>query len=166
MSLSRVRLAIAQLNLTVGDLKGNCAKILKHAQQAAVQGVRILLTPELSITGYPPEDLLLRPSFQRQTDNAFNQLLQDLAGLDLYVVVGHPASREGELFNAASVLYRGQVVGMYHKHDLPNREVFDEQRYFTPDNRPLVFEVDGVRFGVNICEDTWNRYAPEAAATR
>jgi NAD+ synthase (glutamine-hydrolysing) len=82
----------------------------------------------------------------------------------LYVVVGHPVGREGELFNAASVLYKGRVVGMYHKHDLPNREVFDEQRYFTPDNRPLVFEVDGIRFGLNICEDTWNRYAPEAAA--
>ncbi|KYP12646.1 MAG: NAD+ synthase [Limnobacter sp. CACIAM 66H1] len=165
MSLSRVRLAIAQLNLTVGDLKGNCAKILDYAHKAATQGVRILLTPELSITGYPPEDLLLRPSFQRQTDTAFDRLRQDLASLDLYVVVGHPVSREGELFNAASVLYRGQVVGMYHKHDLPNREVFDEQRYFTPDNRPLVFEVDGIRFGLNICEDTWNRYAPEAAAS-
>lgn len=164
MSLSRVRLAIAQLNLTVGDLKGNCAKIFDYAQQAAEQGVRILLTPELSITGYPPEDLLLRPSFQRQTDVALDRLRENLASLDLYVVVGHPARREGELFNAASVLHKGRVVGMYHKHDLPNREVFDEQRYFTPDNRPLVFEVDGIRFGLNICEDTWNRYAPEAAA--
>ena len=164
MSLSRVRLAIAQLNLTVGDLRGNCAKISDYAHKAAAQGVRILLTPELSITGYPPEDLLLRPSFQHQTDTAFNQLRKNLAGLDLYVVVGHPVRREGELFNAASVLYKGRVVGIYHKHDLPNREVFDEQRYFTPDNRPMVFDVDGIRFGVNICEDTWNRYAPEAAA--
>jgi NAD+ synthase (glutamine-hydrolysing) len=157
-------LAIAQLNLTVGDLKGNCAKILDYAFQAANQGVRILLTPELSITGYPPEDLLLRPSFQRQTDIALNQLIKNLAALDLYVVVGHPVRREGELFNAASVLYKGRLVGMYYKHDLPNREVFDEQRYFTPDNRPLVFNVDGISFGLNICEDTWNRYAPEAAA--
>ncbi|HEX4856969.1 MAG TPA: NAD+ synthase, partial [Limnobacter sp.] len=164
MSLSRVRLAIAQLNLTVGDLNRNCEKILDCAKQAVTQQVRILLTPELSITGYPPEDLLLRPSFQRQTDEAFDSLRESLAELDLYVVVGHPVSREGELFNAASVLYRGQVVGRYHKHDLPNRQVFDEQRYFTPDNRPLVFEVDGIRFGLNICEDTWNPYAPEAAA--
>lgn len=164
MSLSRVRLAIAQLNLTVGDLKGNCSKILESARQAASQNVRVLLTPELSITGYPPEDLLLRPSFQRQTDDAFAWLCGELASLDLYVVIGHPVRREGELFNAASVLHKGQLIGRYHKHDLPNREVFDEQRYFTPDNRPLVFDVDGIRFGVNICEDTWNRYAPEAAA--
>lgn len=164
MSLSRVRLAIAQLNLTVGDLNGNCDKIIAMAHEAASQGARILLTPELSITGYPPEDLLLRPSFQRQTDKALMRVLKALADLDLYVVVGHPQRGEGELFNAASVLYRGQVVGIYHKHDLPNREVFDEQRYFTPDNRPLVIEVDGIRFGLNICEDTWNRYAPEAAA--
>lgn len=164
MSLSRVRLAIAQLNLTVGDLKGNSSKIIEYAHKAAEQGVRILLTPELSITGYPPEDLLLRPSFQRQTERAFAHIMKSLAELDMYIVVGHPVSREGELFNAASVLHRGRVVGRYHKHDLPNREVFDEQRYFTPDNRPFVFEVDGIRFGLNICEDTWNRYAPEAAA--
>ncbi|HEX4843876.1 MAG TPA: NAD+ synthase [Limnobacter sp.] len=164
MSLSRVRLAIAQLNLTVGDLKGNCAKILDCARTAHAQGVRILLTPELSVTGYPPEDLLLRPSFQRQTDAAVDHLRVALQNLDIYVVIGHPVRQENELFNAASVLHKGQVIGVYHKHDLPNREVFDEQRYFTPDNRPLVFEVDGIRFGLNICEDTWNPYAPEAAA--
>ncbi|HEX4917558.1 MAG TPA: NAD+ synthase [Limnobacter sp.] len=164
MSLSRVRLAIAQLNLTVGDLKGNCAKILDCAHKAHAQGVRILLTPELSVTGYPPEDLLLRPSFQRQTNAAVDHLRVALQKLDIYVVIGHPLRQENELFNAASVLHKGQVIGVYHKHDLPNREVFDEQRYFTPDNRPLVFEVDGIRFGLNICEDTWNPYAPEAAA--
>ncbi|HEX4880104.1 MAG TPA: NAD+ synthase [Limnobacter sp.] len=164
MSLSRVRLAIAQLNLTVGDLKGNCTKILDCAHKAYAQGARIVLTPELSITGYPPEDLLLRPSFQRQTDAALDRLRIALQDVDIYVVVGHPVRQENELFNAASVLHKGQVIGVYHKHDLPNREVFDEQRYFTPDNRPLVFEVDGIRFGLNICEDTWNPYAPEAAA--
>ncbi|WP_370262704.1 NAD+ synthase, partial [Limnobacter sp.] len=139
-------------------------KILECAQHAHAHGVRILLTPELSVTGYPPEDLLLRPSFQRQADAAVDGLRLALQHLDIYVVVGHPVRQETELFNAASVLHMGQVVGVYHKHDLPNREVFDEQRYFTPDNRPLVFEVDGVRFGLNICEDTWNAYAPEAAA--
>lgn len=164
MSLSRVRLAVAQLNLTVGDLKGNRVKILESAYQAASAGAKILLTPELSLTGYSPEDLLLRPSFQRQTDQSLHQLMTDLADLDLYVVVGHPAMREGELFNAASVIYKGQLAGVYHKHDLPNREVFDEERYFTPDNRPFVFEVDGIQFGLNICEDTWNAYAPGAAA--
>ncbi|HEY1058642.1 MAG TPA: NAD+ synthase [Limnobacter sp.] len=165
MSLSRVRVAIAQLNLTVGDLKGNSSKIIASVHQAAAQGARIVLTPELSITGYPPEDLLMRPSFQRQSDAALETLMREFAALDVYVVLGHPVRCEGELFNAASVVHQGKVVGRYHKHDLPNREVFDEQRYFTPDNRPLVFEVDGIRFGLNICEDTWNRYAPEAAAS-
>lgn len=164
MSLSRVRLAVAQLNLTVGDLKGNSRKIVESAKQAAQQGAHIMLTPELSLTSYPPEDLLLRPSFQRQAEAALNQLMHDTASLDLHIVVGHPLQREGVLFNAASVLYKGRVVGVYHKHDLPNREVFDEERYFTPDNRPFVFEVQGVRFGLNICEDTWNAYAPGAAA--
>ncbi|MCQ8896063.1 NAD+ synthase [Limnobacter humi] len=164
MSLSRVRVAIAQLNLTVGDLKGNSAKIIASVHQAVEQGARVVLTPELSITGYPPEDLLIRPSFQRQSDVALEALMREFAALDVYVVLGHPVRCEGELFNSASVVHKGKVIGRYHKHDLPNREVFDEQRYFTPDNRPLVFEVDGIRFGLNICEDTWNRYAPEAAA--
>ena len=164
VSLSRVRLAIAQLNLIVGDLQGNSEKIIEYAQAAAKKGARILLTPELSLTGYPPEDLLLRPSFQSQSQAALTRLMAKLAHLDLHVVIGHPVRREGELFNAASVLYKGEVVGVYHKHDLPNREVFDELRYFTPDNRPLVFNVGGIRFGLNICEDTWNAYAPEAAA--
>lgn len=164
MSLSRVRIAVAQLNLTVGDLKNNSAKIVQVAEQAVKEGAKILLTPELSLTSYPPEDLLLRPSFQRQSDRALLELCQSLASFDLHVVVGHPSLREGELFNAASVLHKGKIVAVYYKHDLPNREVFDEERYFTPDNRPTVFELQGIKFGLNICEDTWNAYAPEAAA--
>ncbi|NJM32319.1 MAG: NAD+ synthase [Limnobacter sp.] len=152
------------MNLTVGDISGNSAKIVEWAHQAAAGGAEVLLTPELSLTSYPPEDLLLRPSFQRQAEIALFGLMRELAGLDLHVVVGHPAAREGELFNAASVLHRGALLGTYFKHDLPNRDVFDEARYFTPDNRPLVFEVRGIRFGLNICEDTWNAYSPEAAA--
>lgn len=164
MSLSRVSIAVAQLNLTVGDLSGNSQKIKNAAQAAFSNGARILLTPELSLTSYPPEDLLLRPSFLRQTERALANLTKELAGLDIYVVVGHPSPKEGELFNCASVLHNGEIVAVYHKHDLPNREVFDEERYFTPDNRPTVFEVDGIKFGLNICEDTWTAYAPEAAA--
>lgn len=164
MSLSRVRIAVAQLNLTVGDLKNNSAKILEVAHQSERNGAKILLTPELSLTSYPPEDLLLRPSFQHQSDLALLDLATALKNLNLHVVVGHPLQREGKLFNAASVLHQGKVVAVYCKHDLPNSEVFDEERYFTPDNRPAVFELEGIQFGLNICEDTWNAYAPEAAA--
>ena len=163
MSLARVRMAIAQLNLTVGDLQGNLRVLVQAAREAAAKGARILLTPELSLTGYPPEDLLLRPSFYRRTHAALQLLCSQTAELDLHIVVGYPQRQDGVCFNTASVIYRGAIEGSYHKHDLPNYDVFDEQRYFTPDNRPFVFTVEGVRFGLNICEDTWYPYAPEAA---
>ena len=161
---SRVRVAIAQINCTVGDFEGNSRRILEMAAQAARERADLLLTPELSLCGYPPEDLLLRRAFYGAADRA----LQDLAARllefpDLRVVVGHPLAREGRRFNAASVLHGGLVTGTYCKHDLPNYDVFDEQRYFTPDNRPLVVDVKGTRCGINICEDTWFSYAPEAA---
>jgi NAD+ synthase (glutamine-hydrolysing) len=161
---SHVRVAVAQINCTVGDFDGNSRRILDMAARASAAGARILLTPELSLSGYPPEDLLLRRTFYEASDAALAQLAAKLLQFpELHVIVGHPLAREGQRYNAASLLARGGVRGTYCKHDLPNYDVFDEQRYFTPDNRPLVFEVGGTRFGVNICEDTWFRYAPEAA---
>ena len=160
-----LRVAIAQINCTVGDFAGNTRRILAAAQAAAEAGAELLLTPELSISGYPPEDLLLRASFFEAADAALMSLAQALAAFTtLQVVVGHPLAREGQRFNAASVLSRGVVVGTYCKHDLPNYDVFDEQRYFRPDNRPFVFDIRGTRFGINICEDTWFSYAPQCAA--
>ncbi|HEU0203297.1 MAG TPA: NAD+ synthase [Burkholderiaceae bacterium] len=162
--VSHVRVAVAQINCTVGDFEGNARRILEMAEAAARAGARILVTPELSLSGYPPEDLLLRRSFYGAADRALTQLATQLLQFsELHVIVGHPTAREGQRFNAASVLAGGMVVGTYHKHDLPNYDVFDEQRYFTPDNRPFVFEVGGTRFGLNICEDTWFPYAPECA---
>lgn len=159
-----ITVAIAQFNATVGDLAGNVSRIVDYAAQAHAQGARILLTPELAVTGYPPEDLLLRSAFNEQVDQALLTLARRLSVYEgLTAVVGHPAQREGLRFNTASVISNGKFIGSYHKHDLPNYDVFDEQRYFTPDHRPLVFEVDGICFGVNICEDTWYGYAPEAA---
>jgi len=160
-----VRVAIAQLNCTVGDFAGNRRRIAAAAQAAARAGADVLLTPELSLSGYPPEDLLLRGSFFGAADRALLELAAELAPLgELRVIVGHPLAREGQRFNAASVLLRGVVAGTYCKHDLPNYDVFDEQRYFRPDNRPFVFEVRGTRFAINICEDTWFGYAPQCAA--
>jgi NAD+ synthase (glutamine-hydrolysing) len=162
---SQVRVAVAQINCTVGDIGGNARRILDYAERAARAGARILLTPELSLCGYPPEDLLLRRTFYGACDRALGTLAAQLLQFpELHVVVGHPLAREGQRFNAASVLHGGRVVGSYSKHDLPNYDVFDERRYFTPDNRPFVFEVAGTRFGINICEDTWFPYAPECAA--
>jgi NAD+ synthase (glutamine-hydrolysing) len=161
---SHVRIAVAQINCTVGDFEGNSKRILDLAARAAHAGADVLLTPELALSGYPPEDLLLRRAFYGAADDALARLAAQLLQFpELHVVVGHPLAREGQRFNAASVLQGGVVLGTYCKHDLPNYDVFDEQRYFTPDNRPFVFEVGGATIGINICEDTWFPYAPECA---
>ncbi|MDB5763241.1 MAG: nadE [Herminiimonas sp.] len=159
-----VKVAIAQINSTVGDLAGNRAKIVDFARRAARQGADILLTPELSLVGYPPEDLLLRQSFYAKTADAFDALAADLSDLkDLHVVVGHPVLRNGARFNAASVIVNGNLLGTYCKHVLPNDTVFDEKRYFSVSDESFVFEVKGVGFGINICEDTWSPLAPSHA---
>ncbi len=161
---SNVKVAVAQINCSVGDFEGNSRKIMDAAARAVAGGADLLVTPELSLTGYPPEDLLLRRAFYAACDVALSRLAGQLLQFpDLAVVVGHPMAREGQRFNAASVLQGGLVVGTYCKHDLPNYDVFDEQRYFTPDNRPFVFDVKGTAFGINICEDSWFHYAPECA---
>ena len=159
-----VKVAIAQINSTVGDFTGNRAKIVDFARRAAAQGADIVLTPELSLAGYPPEDLLLREAFYAKTAEAFEALTAELASLkDVYVVVGQPILQDGKRFNAASVVVNGKVLGSYHKHDLPNYTVFDEKRYFSSADTPFVFEVKDVRFGLNVCEDTWSSHAPARA---
>ena len=159
-----VKVAIAQINSTVGDIAGNRSKIAEFARRAAAQGADIVLTPELSLVGYPPEDLLLRQAFYAKSDNALRELAVELASLtDVSVVVGHPVLQDGARFNAASVLRNGQIIGSYHKLELPNDSVFDEKRYFTSGEQALVVEVKGTRFGINICEDTWLPRAPALA---
>lgn len=160
-----VKVAIAQMNSTVGDLAGNRAKIFDLSRRAFEAGADIVLTPELSLVGYPPEDLLLRNAFYAKTQEAFAGLAADLAQFkDLHVVVGLPVQDEkGVRHNAASVLLNGEVLGTYRKHDLPNTTVFDEKRYFTSSDQAFVFGVKGVRFGINICEDTWFEHAPMRA---
>jgi NAD+ synthase (glutamine-hydrolysing) len=160
----KVLVALAQLNVTVGAVADNAHKILDAARRAHAQGAHILVTPELSLSGYPPEDLLLRESFFAACERGLQQLVQESRALaGLHMIVGHPVAREGERFNAASVIADGKILGRYHKHDLPNYDVFDEQRYFTPDNRPFTFNINGITFGVNVCEDVWFAYAPSAA---
>lgn len=156
-----VNVAIAQINSVVGDIAGNRDKIFDYASRAAAQGADIVLTPEFSLVGYPPEDLLLRPAFYAQTDAALQSLAQALSAFaDVHVIVGHPVLQDGMRFNGASVLCNGRVVAQYLKSELPNDGVFDEKRYFTVGHAPCVFTVKGTTFGINICEDAWFNRAP------
>jgi len=158
-----MRIAVAQFNATVGDLTGNVERILKCAAQAKACGAQVLLTPELSLCGYPPEDLLLRPDFYR----ACRQALDDLARRveDIVLVVGYPEESEGHCYNAAMVIENGQKKAVYRKIRLPNYEVFDEQRYFEAGSEACVVTIGGVHCGINICADIWESGAFELACT-
>jgi NAD+ synthase (glutamine-hydrolysing) len=155
---SAVKIAIAQINCIVGDLAGNADKILRYCEKARAAGADLLISPELALCGYPPEDLLLRDGFYRECAIALARMARDVAGITL--VVGHPHADEGKRYNAASVVRDGQIVATYHKHTLPNYTVFDEERYFEPGDSACVFRVGEVRFGLNICEDTWGPLGP------
>ncbi|OYY94617.1 MAG: NAD+ synthase [Hydrogenophilales bacterium 28-61-23] len=149
-----MKIALAQMNPMLGDLAGNAAQIVSLAQQAAQAGATLMVSPELALCGYPPEDLALRPDFY--DENA--RVLAELAGRlppNLAVVVGHPLSEGGQYFNAASVLRGGYIESTYRKQKLPNHSVFDELRTFVAGTNPCVFNCAGVRFGINICADIW-----------
>jgi len=148
-----MKIAIAQMNCLVGDIAGNVAKIIANATQAQQDGATLMITPELSLCGYPPEDLLLREDFLQACDVALEKLSTTLSGIT--VIVGHPRQVDDECFNAASVLQGGKIIATYYKHALPNYSVFDEKRYFTAGGEPLVFEHCGVQIGVLICADVW-----------
>ncbi len=152
-----MKIAIAQINCTIGDLAGNAAKIADYAQRAKQQGATLLLTPELSLCGYPPEDLLLRDGFYHACDAALRDLAQRVPGITL--IVGHPHEVGKQRYNAASVLRDGKIIATYHKHALPNHSVFDEERYFTHGNEPCLIEMEGIKFGINICADVWHEHA-------
>ena len=148
-----MKIAIAQMNCLVGDIAGNVAKIIANAAQAKQYGATLMVTPELSLCGYPPEDLLLREDFLQACDAALEKLSAAIS--DITVIVGHPHQVDDECFNAASVLQDGKIIATYHKHALPNYSVFDEKRYFTAGGEPLIFEHCGVQIGVLICADVW-----------
>lgn len=150
-------IACSQSNPVLGDFAQNAQLILAAAQKAYEQSAKVLVTPELSLTAYPPEDLLLRESFIAASDAALKKLTLDLAKFkDLHVLVGHPHRSSQGLQNCVSVLLNGQVITRYAKQKLPNHEVFDEVRYFVPGNEACVFEVEGRRLGIIICEDAWH----------
>lgn len=159
-----VKIAVAQINCVLGDLSGNSAKIQDCAARAQAAGAQVLLTPELSLCGYPPEDLLLREGFFRDCAAALEQLAAALPRIK--VIVGHPQLDSGRRYNAASLLQDGRIAATYRKRNLPNYTVFDEDRYFEPGSEPVVFEVNGIGLGINICEDLWGEQGPvEAGAS-
>lgn len=148
-----MKIALAQINCTVGDLDGNASVILDYANRAKNAGAVLVVTPELALSGYPPEDLLLRDGFRRACENVLADLVSKTSGIVL--LIGHPHSVNGKLYNAASVIRDGKVAATYLKNLLPNDTVFDERRYFEPDTGPCIFELENTRIAINICQDIW-----------
>ena len=150
-----IRVAMAQLNLLVGDIPGNTGRIIDTALKARDElKADLVLFPELALTGYPPEDLLLRPSIEQRIQAALEQIFAAVSGITL--VVGYPRYCDGALYNMAGVIRDGELVYEYAKQCLPNFEVFDEKRYFTAGREPGLFEFQGTRIGLGICEDIWH----------
>jgi NAD+ synthase (glutamine-hydrolysing) len=152
-----LRLALGQINVTVGDLRGNGEKVIGAIDRARAMGADLVAFPELALPGYPPEDLLLNPTFIR--DNL--EVLEGVAGntQGITAVVGF-ADMKDDIYNAAAILHDGRLAGVYHKIYLPNYGVFDENRYFQSGQDFPVFELKGMVFGVNICEDIWYPAGP------
>ncbi len=147
-----VRIALAQTNSIVGDLPGNTRKVIDFITRAREMGADLVAFPELVLTGYPPEDLLLRPEFIDQNQAALDEVVRETRGIT--AVVGF-AQRAEDVYNAAAIAHDGEIVGVYHKSHLPNYAVFDEMRYFRPGRNPFVCKRGPLTFGVNICEDIW-----------
>jgi NAD+ synthase (glutamine-hydrolysing) len=159
-----IRIALAQINCTVGDLSGNCRKILEYAEKAEKYDADIVSFPELAVTGYPPEDLLLKHKFVEDNVAALQELSRSVG--NILAVVGFVDKKRGGVYNSAAVITSGKVKGVYHKMRLPNYAVFDEKRYFKSGKNPVVFLLGQHPFGVNICEDIWLPGGPTAAQAK
>ncbi|MGH7546472.1 MAG: nitrilase-related carbon-nitrogen hydrolase, partial [Gemmatimonadota bacterium] len=155
-----LRVALAQIDTTVGDLRGNADRALEEVERATALGADLIIFPELTIPGYPPEDLLLKPHFThaawRETERVANEIQ------DVVVLLG-TVTQNDDLYNAVAVIHDREVQAVYAKHYLPNYAVFDEQRYFRSGTRPLIVQMGGARVGVTICEDVWYAGGPAAA---
>ncbi|MGU3434031.1 NAD+ synthase [Actinomycetes bacterium M1A6_2h] len=164
--MDALRIALAQINPTVGDLTDNSRLVVEWSTRAAAAGARLVVFPEMALTGYPVEDLVLRPSFAAASVTALHRLAVDLdkAGCgDMAVVVGYLDRDASGSRNSAATLFRGEVMGRYDKHSLPTYRVFDEARYFAPGTRLAIVTVDGFRVGTTICEDVWQPGGPVTA---
>ena len=160
MNIIPLRVALAQINVTVGDLEGNAEKMLASMRQAHEAGAHIVCFPELALAGYPPEDLLLKPGFVADNLRKLDEMIdasRDLPGLT--AVIGF-VDRDQDIYNAAAIISEGRLCGTYHKHYLPNYGVFDENRYFQAGHKAPIFLINGVHVGVTICEDVWYPTGP------
>ncbi len=161
--MSTLSILIAQLNTLVGDFEGNTGKVVETIARAEREReAPVVVFPELTLSGYPPEDLLLRPSIALRVEESLKTICAAMTG-DAWVVVGYPREVDGVLYNTAGVLHRGAIVAEYHKQSLPNYQVFDEKRYFSPGDAPCIVNIGGLRVGLSICEDIWEE-APTAQA--
>jgi len=150
-----VKVALAQVDLAVGDVAGNTHKIIENAGRARSElGANLVVFPELSVCGYPPEDLLFHVGLRYKVENALAEIRSQISGIA--VLIGYPEYDEGNIYNACSVFQDGEVIAHYRKQSLPNYSVFDEERYFTRGKEASVFTINGVRIGLNICEDVWS----------
>lgn len=149
-----MKIALAQINPTVGDLQGNVLLMEQFAAQAQQAGAQMVIFPEMSLCGYPPEDLLLRPQFLADTQQ-YLEALARASGSGIFVV-GFAQQQDGRVFNSLAVMQDGKVAGIYQKAVLPNYGVFDEKRYFTEGAAPLIVEISGLQFCFTICEDIWD----------
>jgi NAD+ synthase (glutamine-hydrolysing) len=150
-----VKVALAQINLTVGDIAGNTEKIITYSAQARDDlDADLVIFPELSICGYPPEDLLFQASLRCSVESALVKISESISGIA--VLIGFPEYSQGKIYNACEVIRDGKILAHYRKQSLPNYSVFDEERYFTRGNDTSIFTLNGIRIGLNICEDVWN----------
>jgi NAD+ synthase (glutamine-hydrolysing) len=158
-----LRIAMAQLNLLVGDVAGNTEKLLAAAAESRDRlKAQLVVFPELAVAGYPAEDLLFNPDFRRQVEEGVAKLANRIQGI--HALVGYPLYEEGRIYNVAAILGDGRVKSVYRKNELPNYQVFDEPRYFTPGTAPTVVDVAGFAVGLNVCEDVWHADPAKRAA--
>ncbi|MEQ8428655.1 MAG: NAD+ synthase [Gammaproteobacteria bacterium] len=157
-----LKIILAQINLTVGDIDGNTDKIIDAISNAEQQNADIILFPELCICSYPPEDLLFRPAFIANVERALTRIISNTG--DVYAIIGYPCQDNGQLYNACSLIHGRQLVKTYYKQELPNYGVFDEKRYFMPGKEMQSFEIKGLKAAMTICEDIWTTGPAEAAA--
>ena len=154
----KISIALAQLDFVVGDISGNTELIIETSKKAKRQyNADLIVFPELSISGYPPEDLLLHSGFKKRILEASNKIQQEINGID--ALVGYPEYQNGKIFNSCSVFSEKKEIVRYRKEALPNYSVFDEKRYFESDDNPVIFSVKGKKIGINICEDIWQEQA-------
>ena len=158
-----LRISLAQINLLVGDVAGNANRVIETACRARdEQRADAVVFPELTLTGYPPEDLLLRPELVRRVDRELARICDTVKDID--VILGYPRASQGKLYNAAGIIRNGEIFAEYHKQFLPNYSVFDEKRYFEPGHESCVFEINGVPVALTVCEDIWEQYPASRAA--